>query len=197
VKHHYNQWYINIFVKHAPIKSVNLKCKARFNHSCDHSNQKKIYELIKIGFTVRRGKVLSCGGCESHPTPVAPVGSGLMEVCMKRYIVKLKAKERTELEAITQKGSHRSWKVINALILLNCDKSEHNECCTTGAEIASVLLISMHRVDRVKKRFVEDGIEAALGNLQGRRAKYLRKADGEFEARLIALSCSDPPKGHA
>jgi len=55
----------------------------------------------------------------------------------------------------------------------------------------------MRRVDRVKKRFVEDGIEAALGNLRGRRVNYLRKADGEFEARLVALSCSDPPKGHA
>jgi len=45
----------------------------------------------------------------------------------------------------------------------------------------------MRRVDRVKKRFVEDGIEAALGNLRGRRVNYLRKADGEFEARLVAL----------
>ena len=49
---------------------------------------------------------------------------------------------------------------------------------------------------RVKKRFVEDGLEAALGARQGRRAKYLRKADGEFEARL-ALSCGDPPEGRS
>ncbi len=49
----------------------------------------------------------------------------------------------------------------------------------------------------MKKRFVEDGVGAALGNRQGRRPKYLRKADGEFEARLVALSCGDPPKGHA
>ncbi len=60
-----------------------------------------------------------------------------------------------------------------------------------------MLRISARRVDRVKKRFVEDGLEAALGNRQGRRAKYHRKADGEFEARLVALSCSDPPEGRA
>ena len=63
--------------------------------------------------------------------------------------------------------------------------------------IAGVLRISLRRVDRVKKRFVEAGLEAALGRRQGRRPTYRRKADGEFEARLIALSCGDPPAGHA
>ena len=116
---------------------------------------------------------------------------------MKRYLVELEAEEREGLEAITRKGSHRSQKVINALVLLNCDQGKFNERCATGAEIAGVLRISMRRVDRVKKRFVEEGLEAALGNRQGRRANYLRKADGEFEARLVALCCSDPPEGHA
>ena len=116
---------------------------------------------------------------------------------MKRYIVELEAEERAGLEAITRKGSHRSQQVINALVLLNCDAGRFNERGATGAEIAGVLRISLRRVDRVKKRFVEDGLDAALGNRQGRRARYLRKADGEFEARLVALSCSDPPEGHA
>ena len=116
---------------------------------------------------------------------------------MKRFIVELEAEERAGLEAITRKGSHRSQKVINALVLLNCDAGRFNERCATGAEIAGVLRISLRRVDRVKKRFVEDGLDAALGNRQGSRANYFRKADGEFEARLVALSCSDPPEGHA
>lgn len=116
---------------------------------------------------------------------------------MKRYIINLKADERAELEAIIRKGSHRSQKVINALVLLNCDKSKFNESYKTGAEIAGVLRISMRRVDRIKKRFVEDGLDAALGNRQGRRATYLRKADGDFEAHLVALSCGPPPEGHA
>ena len=116
---------------------------------------------------------------------------------MKRYIIELKEEERAELEAITRKGSHRSQKVINALVLLNCDKGRFNDRCITGAEIAGVLRISTRRVDRVKKRFVEGGMDAALGNRQGFRTNYLRKADGEFEARLIALSCSTPPEGSA
>ena len=116
---------------------------------------------------------------------------------MKRYLVELEAGEREALAAITRKGSHRSQKVVNALVLLNCDEGEFNEQRMTGRAIAEVLRISMRRVDRVKKRFVEDGLDAALGNRQGRRAKYLRKADGEFEARLVALSCSDPPEGRA
>ena len=116
---------------------------------------------------------------------------------MKRYLVELEAGEREALAAITRKGSHRSQKVVNALVLLNCDEGEFNGQRMTGRAIAEVLRISMRRVDRVKKRFVEDGLDAALGDRQGRRAKYRRKADGEFEARLVALSCSDPPKGRA
>ncbi len=116
---------------------------------------------------------------------------------MKRYVVELEARERETLTAVTRKGSHRSQKVINALILLNCDAGQYNERRATGEAIAGVLRISARRVDRVKKRFVEDGLKAALGSRQGRRAKYLRKADGEFEARLVALSCGEPPEGHA
>ena len=119
------------------------------------------------------------------------------EAGVKRYLVELEAEEREELAAITRKGSHRSRKVINALVLLNCDEGEFNERRTTGGAIAGVLRISARTVDRVKKRFVEEGLEAALGSRQGRRARYLRKADGEFEARLVALSCGDPPEGRA
>ncbi len=98
---------------------------------------------------------------------------------MKRYVVTLD--ERAELSEITTKGSHLSQKVINALILLNCDEGAFNECQMTGKVIAEILRISMRKVDRVKKRF--EGLEAALGGRQGRRPTYMRKADGTFEAR--------------
>ena len=119
------------------------------------------------------------------------------EVGMKRYVVTMEKGERAELEAITRKGSHRSQKVINALILLNCDESEFNDRRASGEAIAGVLRISVRKVDRVKKRFVEGGMEAALDGRQGRRLSYVRKADGEFEARLIALSCGEPPQGRS
>lgn len=116
---------------------------------------------------------------------------------MKLYRVTLEKQEREELEGITRKGSHQSQKVINALILLNCDEGKFMRGRARGEDIAGILRISLRKVDRVKKRFVEEGLEAALGGRQGRRPRYERKADGEFEARLIALSCSKPPKGHA
>ena len=88
--------------------------------------------------------------------------------------------------------------MVNALILLNCDEGPFNERRVRGGEdIAEILRISARKVDRVKKRFVEEGMEAALGGRQGRRPTYVRKADGDFEARLVALSCGDPPEGHA
>ena len=115
---------------------------------------------------------------------------------MKRYVVRLDEAERTELSRITSKGSHRSQKVINALILLNCDEGDANDRQSTGETISDILHISLRKVDRVKKRFVEEGMDVALGGRQGRRPTYLRKADGEFEAHLVALACSEPPAGH-
>lgn len=116
---------------------------------------------------------------------------------MKRYRVTLEEDERQELEQITRKGAHQSQKVINALVLLNCDEGSSNPHRPTGEEVAEILRISQRKIDRVKRRFVEEGLEAALGGRQGRREHYQRKADGDLEARLVALSCSAPPKGHS
>ena len=116
---------------------------------------------------------------------------------MKRYRVTLASEERETLGQITRKGSHQSQKVINALILLNCDEGKFNDRRACGEDVSEILRISLRKIDRVKRRFVEEGLEAALGGRQGRRATYARKADGDFEAHLIALSCSKPPKGYA
>ena len=116
---------------------------------------------------------------------------------MKRYVVTLDEAERNELTGITSKGSHRSRNVINALILLNCDAGDFNDRQSTGEAIADILRVSSRRVDRVKRRFVEEGLDAALGARQGRRPTYVRKADGAFEARLVALACGEPPEGHS
>ena len=86
--------------------------------------------------------------------------------------------------------------VINALILLNCDEGEFNDHRARYDAVANILRISMRKVDRIKRRFIEDGLDAALGRKQAQR-NYERKADGEFEAHLVALSCGDPPEGYA
>lgn len=113
---------------------------------------------------------------------------------MKKFIVTLEGDERRYLNDLTSKGKHRSQKVLNALILLACDEGQHQERRSTNEEIARILGISMRKIDRVKKRFVVDGLDIALNGRKGNRV-YKRKVDGELEAHLIALSCSKPPEG--
>ena len=115
---------------------------------------------------------------------------------MKKFIVTLTKEERDFLIKITSKGKHRSQKVLNALTLLACDESEHQQKRSKNEEISRVLNTSMRKIDRVKKRFVIDGLEVALNGRKGTRA-YDKKADGDFEAHLIALSCSSPPEGYS
>jgi hypothetical protein len=113
---------------------------------------------------------------------------------MKKYKVMLQKEERDRLESIAQKGSHKSQKVLNALVLLNCDEGQFRDRPVKNEDVALVLRISMRKIDRVKKRFVEEGIETALAGRKQERV-YEKKADGDFEAHLVALSCTTPPEG--
>jgi len=115
---------------------------------------------------------------------------------MIRYTVTLTEDERRSLCELASKGKHNSQQVLNALILLNCDKSELNVNHSTNEEISRVLNISMKKIDRVKKRFVEEGLEVALNGKESDRI-YTKKVDGDAEAHLVALSCSQPPEGFA
>ncbi|AKB68183.1 Mobile element protein [Methanosarcina mazei LYC] len=115
---------------------------------------------------------------------------------MNRYTVTLTKDEREILCELTSKGKHSSQKTLNALILLNCDKSEWNVNHSTNEEISRILNISMRKIDRVKKRFVEEGLDVALDGKKRDRI-YAKKVDGDFEAHLVALSCSEPPEGFA
>lgn len=115
---------------------------------------------------------------------------------MKKYIVTLTEDERKILGDLVSKGRHKSQKILNALILLDCDVGEFQGSRSTNEEIARVLNISMKKIDRVKKRFVEEDFDFALDRRKGNRV-YARKTDGDFEAHLVALSCSEPPEGFA
>ncbi len=112
-----------------------------------------------------------------------------------KYRLSLTPEEREELETIVRKGKHSSQKVLNALILLNCDEQAPLRRTLKEQQIAEVLNISVMKLYRVKQRFVDAGFEVALNGRKGQRA-YEKKADGEFEAHLVALSCSKPPPGH-
>ena len=115
---------------------------------------------------------------------------------LKKYIVTLSKEERDTLQDITFKGKHKSQKILNAQILLGCDEGEYQIERSTNEEIARVLGTSMRKIDRVKKRFVMEGMETALTKKKGSHI-YEKKTDGDFEAHLVALSCSEPPEGFA
>ncbi len=115
---------------------------------------------------------------------------------MNKYKVTLSAEERDNLMTISKKGVHRSQKVVNALVLLACDKGEAQDNRQTNEAVSAVLKVSMRKIDRVKKRFVEEGLDIALNGHKGKRV-YEKKADGDLEAHLVALSCGEPPAGFA
>jgi hypothetical protein len=113
-----------------------------------------------------------------------------------RYKVTLDRSVRDMLQEIATRGKHSSQKVLNALILLGCDQGPFQDRRLTNQQLAEALPVSMKKIDRVKRRFVEIGLDAALDKQKAKRT-YVRKADGEVEAHLIALSCAQPPRGHA
>jgi transposase len=86
--------------------------------------------------------------------------------------------------------------MLNALILLKCDEGRHQDRKLSNQAIADVLPVSLKKIDRVKRRFVEEGMDIALDKRRAERS-HTRKADGDFEARLIAVSCAKPPPGHS
>jgi transposase len=115
---------------------------------------------------------------------------------MNTYKVTLTQEERDQLTEMTRTGTHAARKIIHALILLNVDRGPHNTEKQINEEICKVLKIGMRTIDRVKKRFVEEGFDAALKMAPTSRV-YDKLVDGDMEAHLIALACGEPPKGHA
>lgn len=114
---------------------------------------------------------------------------------MTKYKVTLTEEEQTELMDIINKGCHTSQKFRAAYILLNCDEGKFADK-VTNEQMSKVLKIGMRTIDRVKKKFVEEGFDAVLERKSPDR-EYDRKADGEVEAHLITLCCSEPPEGYA
>ena len=114
---------------------------------------------------------------------------------MIRYTVKLTAGEVSELQDIINKGSHTSQTFRTAYILLNCDEGEYSDK-VINEQISKVLKVGMRTIDRVKKKFVEEGFEETLERRPTRR-KYSIKVDGDMEAKLVSLCCSEPPAGFA
>ncbi len=110
-----------------------------------------------------------------------------------KYVVTLTDEERAHLEAVTRTGRRAAQTVSHAWILLKADASEGGPGWT-DEQIRASFGVSLAAINRVRRAFVEEGVEAALSRRPSDRA-HLRKIDGASEAHLIALACSDPPTG--
>jgi len=116
---------------------------------------------------------------------------------MVHYTIKLSKIEVDEFTNIINKGRHTSQAFRTAYILLNCDKGEFSENTDIkNAEICKILKVGERTIDRVKKKFIEEGFESVLDRRPSSQ-KYTKKVDGDIEAKLVTLCCSKPPEGFA
>jgi transposase len=106
------------------------------------------------------------------------------------YQVKLWQSERDHLENLISSGTENARKLTRARILLKADAGWIDK------EIATALDVGRPTVERIRKRYASEGLESAL-NRKAPHRQYERKLDGTDEAHLIALTCSEPPEGHA
>ena len=116
------------------------------------------------------------------------------EISVKRYVVRLSADEREQLEALIRKGKSPAQRLLKARILLKADVSGAGEGWS-DSRIIKALETSPSMVYRVRKQLVEEGFEAVLSRKQRATPAVARIFDGEKEAKLIALACSKPPQG--
>jgi transposase len=112
----------------------------------------------------------------------------------KRYVVTLTREERDELTRLVNKGKIAGYKIKNANILLKADAGEYGPGWT-DRKIAEAFGVREMTVRNLRIRFIERGINGALE--REKRSNYERKLDGDAEARLIALACSDAPEGYS
>lgn len=113
----------------------------------------------------------------------------------KKYIVSLTAQEREYLEKLTTTGKTAAYKINHARVLLKADINQDGGGSLDQA-IADALDISVSTIERVRQRFVERSLPEAL-NRQPQAKHKPRRLDGDQEAHLVAITCSNPPSGRA
>ena len=115
---------------------------------------------------------------------------------MKRYRVTLTEEEREELGRLLARGKADVRKLKHAHILLKADEAP-GAAGRSDPRIADALDLGRATVERIRRRFVEQGLQAALSPSRTGKRVYERKRDGTREAHLMALACSAPPEGQA
>jgi transposase len=112
------------------------------------------------------------------------------------YRIKLSKEEVEELTSIIKKGSHSTHAFRVAHILLNADEGDYSTGKVNNEDVSKVFKISMRTIDRIKKRFIAEGLKSVLNRHPGSRV-YEKIIDGDVEAKLVSLCCSAPPEGYA
>ncbi len=107
----------------------------------------------------------------------------------KKYAVSLGGGQRAELEAVVRSGVWPARKVAHARVLLRADDGD------TDAEVAEAVGVAVATVERVRRRFAEQGLAGAVDREPQPPRPQKKALDGAGEAHLIALACSEPPDG--
>jgi transposase len=110
----------------------------------------------------------------------------------KKYIVRLTSEERAELEAMVKKGKAAAYKIKHANILLAADVGGP---AWPDRQVAEAFCCHPRSVENVRRRLVLEGLAAALERKKQTQPSHPPKLDGQGEARLIAVACSQPPEG--
>ena len=116
------------------------------------------------------------------------------DVAVKKYVVRLSAEEREHLDQLIRKGKSSAQRLMKARILLKADVGKDGEGWS-DSRIIEALETTPSMLYRVRKQLVEEGFEAVLSRKQRATPAVPKIFDGEKEAKLVALACSEPPKG--
>jgi len=114
----------------------------------------------------------------------------------KKFIVKLSGEERAQVTGVVSKGKAAARAILKARILLKADQGEAGEGWP-DEKICEALDTNVSMVSRVREKFVNQGLEAVLTRKQRETPPVAPVFDGERQAQLIALACSEPPEGYA
>jgi biotin operon repressor len=115
---------------------------------------------------------------------------------MKKYIVRLSAEERDKLKKLINSGRGSARMFTRARILLKADQSE-DAPAWSDEKISEALEVTVQTIEKVRKQLVEEGFDAVLSRRKYTQKISRKKIDGDVEAHLIAVACSDPPQGRA
>ena len=112
----------------------------------------------------------------------------------KQYIVRLSEEERKQLEELIRKGQTKAYRILHANLLLSVDAEGLR---WSDSQAAEAFRCHLYTVRNVRKRFVEQGLEAAIDYKKPEKPRRAPILDGEKEARLVTIACGEPPEGRS